>query len=107
MECMWGALCDGCVGNSTVIFLTFPEDSMECHTISGKVCGAQLGSEPMSRAFHLSLSLNGWLYFRPEGKILGIEMGRADQPKGGGSSVEEFEHGEQLNHFVTIQCSNE
>jgi hypothetical protein len=40
--------------------------------------------------------------FQPEGKVLGIEMGRADPPKGGGSSVEESEHGEQLNHLVTI-----
>jgi hypothetical protein len=32
MECMWGALCNGYVGgSSTVIFLTFPKDSMECH----------------------------------------------------------------------------
>jgi hypothetical protein len=55
MECMWGALCDGYVGSSTVIFLTCPKDSMERHTISGDVCGAQLNFGPMSRAFHLSL----------------------------------------------------
>ncbi len=55
MECTWRALCDGNVGSSIVIFLTFPKDSMECHTISGNVCGAQLSFEPMSRAFHLSL----------------------------------------------------
>jgi hypothetical protein len=55
MECMWGALCDGYVGSSAVMFLTFPKDSMECHTISGYECGVQLSFEPMSRAFHLSL----------------------------------------------------
>jgi hypothetical protein len=55
MDCMWGALCDGYVGSSTAIFLTLSKDSMECHTISGDVCGAQLSFEPMSRAFHLSL----------------------------------------------------
>jgi hypothetical protein len=55
MECMWGGLCDVYVGSSTVIFLSFPKDSMECHTISGNVCGAQWSFEPMSRAFHLSL----------------------------------------------------
>ncbi len=44
-----------CMGSSTVIFLSFPKDSTECHTISGNVCGAQLSFELMRRAFHLSL----------------------------------------------------
>ncbi len=55
MYCMWGALCDGYVGSSTELFLSFPKDSMECHTISGNECGAQLSFEPVSRTFHPSL----------------------------------------------------
>jgi hypothetical protein len=39
MDCMWGALCDVYVGSCTVIFLPFPKDSMECHTISGNYVG--------------------------------------------------------------------